>query len=463
MVSLIKGSIKNWFSQLMTKFPLATSASLLWCISLILNLFSQIELKQLILLTTKTEFFLHFLSRICILCIPLFLICSLLIRVYKSKVQKLIIYITTNIIIIWYTLDNLIWKNWQTDQLQINQEFFIILTILILSVTFIPFIQDSIRGFWVANNILFIKLLKVITYCLVLLMMLNITLLFIDFIIQIKIDFWVYQLGFILICCGFGPLYFLAQIPNFKTNPDEDVAFPKFYILFTSIYLLPLSVISIGGMYGYIISLLITKSLPTMEIQILFVVVASIIIFLMFQFELLSTKFKSKLITIFLRYIYISILPLATLFILQLSYYLFNKGITEFWYLMWIYIGWIIGVCLYFIKSQKRDIRIIPISLCITLLVLLIGPLKPYNISVNSQYKQLINILVQQEIINENKKIFLAKKHVIKSNEKEIIKDKIYFLESHNKLDLLQKHYPYPIDKQAITMQRIIQDLGLDI
>ena len=43
IIVCIKASIKNWVSQLMTKFPFATSASLLWCISLVLNLFSQEE------------------------------------------------------------------------------------------------------------------------------------------------------------------------------------------------------------------------------------------------------------------------------------------------------------------------------------------------------------------------------------------------------------------------------------
>ena len=318
MATVTTRYITRWVTRVMTQYPLVGSASLIWCITLILQLFFQAELSQVISVNSNIELIIQFVGRVSALSIPLLFLCVLLLRRNARIVKKRLVYLFSGIILFIYMCDNLFLKNWKTEQMQINQEFFIILSILILGVTFVPCLTDSLRSFWVFNNTLFVKLLKTVTYCLLVLLGLNFILLIFDFLLQLKVEFWVYQIGFIIICCGFGPLYFLSQVPIFNKDYNNNEAFPKFYVLFSSIYLLPVSVVSIICMYVYSIGLLITKTWPPMEMQIIFVVSSSVVIFLMFQFELLSSKLKSKLVTIFLRYIYTSILPLAMLFIIQL-------------------------------------------------------------------------------------------------------------------------------------------------
>ena len=75
----------------------------------------------------------------------------------------------------------------------------------------------------------------------------------------------------------------------------------------------------------------------------------------------------------------------------------------------------------------------------------------------------MLKSLEKHSILDKQKIIILEKKHEISNKEKEVIKDRLFFLETHNKLMILQRHYPYPIDKQSITMQRLIDDLGLKI
>ena len=95
--------------------------------------------------------------------------------------------------------------------------------------------------------------------------------------------------------------------------------------------------------------------------------------------------------------------------------------------------------------------------------MLLIEPLKPYTISVNSQYNHLIQMLKHNHTLDEKNKIALGKIPSLSSNDIEAIKNKLYFLENHNALNMLKEQYPYPIDKQAITIQRLIDDLGLKL
>ncbi|MBH38474.1 hypothetical protein CL658_05515 [bacterium] len=455
--------IKQWLQNIFTRFPLEATAIVCWCMTLISKLFLHDELQSIDSVKVNSYLIIDFMNKLSALCIPLFLMCTLSIKNYAYKKINIYMYAIAGLFLVLYTMDTFVYKEWGSEQIQRNQDFFITITMIIISITCVPFLKGSVRQFWVVNNILFIKLLKTVTYCFALLVSLNIIFLIFDYTTKLKIQFWVYQLGFIMIGCGFGPLYFLSEIPVFNKKYDNDVDLPKFYSIFSTAYLLPVSVGTLIGMYIATISFLIKQMWPPMEMQILFIVTSNIILFLIFQFELLSSTVKNKYVVIFLRYIYISIVPLAILFLIQLIRYVSQEGITEFWYLIGSYMIWIVGICTYFIISNKKDIRVIPISLCVVLIMLLIEPLKPYTISVNSQYNHLIQMLKHNHTLDEKNKIALGKTPSLSSNDIEAIKNKLYFLENHNALNMLKEQYPYPIDKQAITIQRLIDDLGLKL
>ncbi len=438
------------------RFPLVMVAILIWSSSLIINLWLQ---RNQVYINFK--FFLDFIIRLTALLIPLLFIRSLCMNNYSKKNARIATNIGCILGVLFYSLDTFFWKVNMASHIKTNQEFFIILMILIVGSPIIPFMNNSARGVWVVSNILFTKLLKVMSLSLMFLLGLNLLFLFFDYVTHLKIDFWVYQLSFILIACCLAPLYFLSEIPIFNQTYKNELPYPKFYIIFSTGYLLPVSVITIISMYVVIINYLVQGNMPPMEMQIFFIIIATIVIWLMFQLELVSVNFKKKYVTLFLKYIYLSILPIAILCLIQVLRYLTKNGITEFWYLIVMYLIWVLGICIYFIVSKKRDIRIIPISLCIGLSLLLIEPLKPFNISVTSQYRHILVELKRLDRINDDNKFLFTYSNTLNSEQITAVKDKLYFLNKHNSLSLLKKHYPYPIDDQALTMKRLITDLGL--
>ena len=78
MTIVTTGYIKRWFSQVMTQYPLVGSASLIWCITLILQLFSQAELSRVISVNSNIELIIQFVGRVSALSIPLLFLCVLL-------------------------------------------------------------------------------------------------------------------------------------------------------------------------------------------------------------------------------------------------------------------------------------------------------------------------------------------------------------------------------------------------
>lgn len=440
------------------RFPLVMAVILIWSSSLIINVWLQYQ-GDLVYINFK--FLLDFIIRLTALLIPLLFIRSLCMNNYSKKSARIATNIGCILGILFYSLDTFFWKVDISSHIKINQEFIIILMILIVGIPIIPFMNNSARGVWVVSNILFTKLLKVMSLSLIFLLGLNLLFLIFDYVTHLKIDFWVYQLGFILIACCLAPLYFLSEIPIFNQAYKNDLPYPKFYIVFSTGYLLPVSVITIISIYAVIINYLVQGSMLPMEIQIFFVIIATIVIWLMFQLELVSVNFKKKYVFLFLKYIYLSILPLAIICLTQVIHYLTKNGITEFWYLIGMYLIWVLGICIYFIVSKKRDIRVIPISLCIGLSLLLIKPLKPFNISVTSQYRHVLLELKRLDRINNDNKFLFTYSNTLNSEQVMAVKDKLYFLNKHDSLSLLKKHYPYPIDDQALTMKRLITDLGL--
>jgi hypothetical protein len=450
-------------SYITKKYPLPIYASIIWFVVAFILLFFQQAQFSFVVKNSSIEKLIYFILNFSKLSIPLLLMCTVTFHRFKKDSLTYTAVLTSGIILLFYTVDALLLNSSQVSDLLAKQHRFILMLLSIVVMTFIPFLKSSMREFWVVNNIMFVKLLKALIVSFIMLLATTGLLFSVDLFSTIIIDFFVYKCIFIIFMYGFFPLYFLFSMPIFlKQKEVIEPKFPKFYLLFTTGYLLPLTIIGIGGMYVYFFLHIMYFVWPPIEVVLLFLLVANLVIFLMFQFELLASQLKNKLVTLFLKYICFSIIPLGSLCLVQLINFLNKEGFTEFWYSMAWGIIWILGVCLYFSFSKIRDIRIIPITLSVILCVLLVPPMSPFSVSIRSQYNHLIQELKVNNIIGSNELIILDKRHEISQITQEKIKARIYFLNQHNHLKLFQKYYPYPIDEQSISVQRLWQDLGIN-
>ena len=155
-------------------------------------------------------------------------------EVYGKNIERVWFYLLGIFMLGLYMLDNLTRKSILEDQLLIQQDFILLMAILILSISFVPFFLFSMRSFWKFNNIMFVKVLKTFIYGSVLLLCVNASLFGIDQFFAIIIPFWCYQVGFVFITSLYCMFFLLHSIPNNLKQFESDTPFPTFYYLLGS-------------------------------------------------------------------------------------------------------------------------------------------------------------------------------------------------------------------------------------
>lgn len=451
------------YSQLVIRFPVATLMIFGWACSLIIGLLYQpggltmIELSPFLVSLIKSSQLSFCLG------IPLFVLISMIHRIYFPQYSRILFYLIGLTVLSFYFIDLLLFKSFVEETLLIKQNFFLLFIILILFNSFAPFLTFSMRNFWKFNNIVFIKIIKTLSYCFFILFIVNGGLFLLDYLFFSSIPFWLYQWCFIIIFCVFGSCFFLCQIPVNLQQFETDTPFPTFYYIFSNGYLLPFCLCSIVLFYILIGYFIFHAKDPLLELPVVFSVVMGVAIYLSIQYELLRSRTENIVIKKGLPMFYFSILPLCLFFSLQLLLQWKTTAIIEFWYILFLYFIWASLLCLYFIFSQRKDIRFIPISLSFFLICLYLPMFKPFNMSTQSHYKFVIEELRSNNLLDSKDTFILNDENNLSMKSRLKIMECLYFLEDHNQLTLFSSHYPYPILNQSLTLNRLFIDLDLDL
>ena len=128
--------------------------------------------------------------------------------------------------------------------------------------------------------------------------------------------------------------------------------------------------------------------------------------------------------------------------------------------MLWCLLLWSLLVCVYFIVSRYHDIRIIPISLSVLLLLLIASPLKPFHVAVNSQLTHFIRACETVSLAHENEFTF-SPDIILSPLDKMALLAPLFFLDTRNRLGLLADYYPYPISAKSLTLKRVLLDFNL--
>jgi hypothetical protein len=98
---------------------------------------------------------------------------------------------------------------------------------------------------------------------------------------------------------------------------------------------------------------------------------------------------ENKWIKWFSKFFYVMMIPLLVLLTLAIYKRVTDYGITEKRYIIIMAAIWLSGITIYFLVSTKQNIKIIPISLSIILIISTIGPQSAASVSKNSQVNRL--------------------------------------------------------------------------
>lgn len=218
-----------------------------------------------------------------------------------------------------------------------------------------------------------------------------------DALFNIDIDGDLYFHWWVFAATLVGPLYFLSQIPE-KVDEEELrlQSLGKFLKLIILYAALPFIGIYFVILYAYSIQVITNFS------QWPEGVVSWLVIF--FSFFGYITYFLShhvreeKVVMFFRRWFPYVLLPQAVMLFYAIWLRIEQHGFTVNRYLVVAFGVWITFLCLYFIFSSKKKLFIIPASLCVALVLVLVGPWGVFATSERSQTEKLTTLFVTYKI-----------------------------------------------------------------
>ncbi len=284
---------------------------------------------------------------------------------------------------------------------QIEMYRFLLFNIgLHLLVSFSPFInQGNINGFWQFNKTFFLRILLSGLYTGVLYVGLALAMLAVDQLFNVKIDGKNYFRLWVILVSLFNTWFFLAGVPKDLHQLNEETSYPKGLKIFTQFVLLPLVTIYLAILYAYLIKIGIKWQLPKGWVSYL-VISFSIagILSLLLIYPIREAE-GNNWIKVFSRWFYRALYPLILLLIIAIYKRVSDYGITENRYYILVLAVWLAAIAAYFLLSSVKNIKVIPVSLCLIAFLSSVGPLSSFSVSKRSQMNRLEELLIQNKIL----------------------------------------------------------------
>ena len=284
---------------------------------------------------------------------------------------------------------------------------FVLFTIgLHLLISFAPFVYGrELNGFWQYNKILFLRMLSSALYSSVLFLGLALAILAIDQLFTVHMsekiygDLWIFMAGI------FNTWYFLAGFPIQVEQLEKRTGYPKALKIFTQYVLLPLITVYLLILYAYMLKIILTAQWPVGWVSYLvlgFSIAGILSLLLIYP---IRNEEENTWIPVYSRFYYVALFPLVVLLFLAIKKRVDEYGITENRYFILVLACWLTCIAAYFLLSKIKNIKLIPVTLCLTAFLTSFGPWGAFEVSLRSQKKHLVEILERNKMIAGNKVI----------------------------------------------------------
>ncbi|MBI2634914.1 DUF4153 domain-containing protein [Candidatus Peregrinibacteria bacterium] len=273
-----------------------------------------------------------------------------------------------------------------------------------LTLTFLPFFKsDTILNFWKYNKYLIKNLALALFFAAVLFGGIALILFSIDELFEIQnFNEDIYLDAWIIIASIFGPWIFLGNFSKAVENIDKQSKISKFIRIFGQYILIPLLFVFAIILYIYAGKILITQEWPqgiVSGLVIGFAIAGMITHIILYPFEKEFSWIKKAQKTF-----YILLLPQIAMLFTAIYLRISDYGITENRYYIVLLGLWLIGMAFYFLFSKKQNLKYIPVSVTIIIVLSLFGPWSSFNISEADQLKRLESLLEDKLPLPETKK-----------------------------------------------------------
>lgn len=299
-----------------------------------------------------------------------------------------------------------------------------------LFVSFIPFaFSQQINGFWQHNKVLFIRIFTSALFSGVLFVGLSLALVALKLLFEIDIHEKLYMDIYIFIAGIFNTWFFLSGIPDDFDELDSLHEYPKGLKIFAQYILLSLLAIYLVILYFYGGKIMLSWDWPKGIVSYLIICVSilgTLTFLLLYPYGNLEgnewIKKSSKLF-------YVILIPLLLLLFMAILMRIDDYGITVKRYVV-LFLGvWLSVVCIYTMMG-KTNIKFIPVSLAIMLLLMSFGPWGMFSVSEHYQVKRLKAILEKASILKngkiQNETIMNAKGENLEFRNEKLLSDSLH-------------------------------------
>jgi hypothetical protein len=259
--------------------------------------------------------------------------------------------------------------------------------------------KNQLVGFWEYNKTLFLRFLTSALYSAVLYLGLALALAAVDQLFGADIRHERYFQLWVIIAGLFNTWVFLAGVPKNLEALNRSDGYPNGLRVFTQFILLPLVGLYVAILIAYEIKIIVTWNWPkgwVSELVLWYSVVGLLSLLLLHP---LRERVESRWIQVVSKWFYRGLIPLVAMLFLAILRRISEYGVTENRYLV---LGMAIGltiVMLYMIVSRRKDIRLIPILICLLAFFSTYGPWSAFAVSRASQQNRLEELMIKNEIL----------------------------------------------------------------
>lgn len=273
-----------------------------------------------------------------------------------------------------------------------------------LIVAFLPFLgkSETASSFWNFNKNLFIRLVVALFFTNVISIGISLALAAVNELFKADIQPQTFAQMFILSLGIFNTWYFLADVPgNFEEEIKAD-AYPKGLKIFTQFILIPLLLIYLTILYFYGGKIILLWDWPEGIVSYMIIAISVLGIFTNLLLFPIQDQKESGWIKTFYKAFYFLLLPLTVLLFIAIGIRIGDYGLTVNRYVITLMGIWLSFISIYFILGFK-NIKTIPISLCLAMIFSSFGPWGMFSMSERNQLARLESLLTKEEILKENK------------------------------------------------------------
>jgi len=316
-----------------------------------------------------------------------------------------------------------------------------------------PFLnRRPVADFWEYNKQLFANFVVGAVYTMILYSGLSLAVLAVNELFSLEITFKIYAHLFVLLAGVFNTAFFLAHFPPEFQFADRDQSYNVVFKNLCQYILIPITGLYFLILYAYSVKILVTWNLPHGWVSSLVLGFSVAGIFTYLINYLLPAHTDSKIVHAYRRWFWWVLLPMVGLLFVAIGRRIADYGVTEERYFVAHAGVWLLALCGYFLWSKTDNIKFIPISLGLFILVAILGPFSAFQVAQRSQTGVLRDLLEKNGRFDGDR--LKAGGTAVPVEDAQRIYSGLEYLDKQDALDRIAPWFPVPLNTIAADTGR---------